>query len=241
MEPNDPARMPGAAATDWKTIRKDVLQRIQAGIWKPGTTIPREIDIAQDYGCTRSTVGRALRDLAAAGFLDRRRKGGTRVAANPVRKAPLDVPIMSDAIRATGATPGYRLIAAEIGTPPPHVTSALGLPAGIGMLHVRGVHLADDKPHQYESRWLHRAAVPGLDAAVCTAGPVDEWLLHNTPLTRASIEISAVAAPNCVAEALDLAPGTATLLVTRISWRQAQPISHLRLYHSPGFCLHTAI
>jgi len=227
--------------SDWQAIRGDVLGRIRAGHWKPGETIPREVDLAAMYGCTRATVGRALRDLAAAGFLERRRKGGTTVAANPVRKAPLEVPIITEAIRASGADPGYRLIGAGMALPPPYIPAGLGLPPAAQMLHVMAVYTADGMPHQFESRWLNPAVVAAMSVAGLAEVPVDEWLLHHAPLTRAMIEISAVPAPGPAAQALVIAVGAPTLLVSRSSWQNLCPIGHLSLFHHPGFCLRTAI
>lgn len=227
--------------SDWKAIRRDVLEQIQSGKWKPGDKIPREIELAAYYGCTRSTVGRALRDLATAGFLERRRKGGTVVAANPTRKAPLDVPILRDAIRSAGAEPGYRLLRAGPERTPPEIATALGLTVGAEVLHVQALYLADGVAHQIEDRWLVPAMVRGLGPDHWDTQPVDEWLLRNAPLTRAKIEIEAIALPAELAGHFDQPEQSPSLLVTRVSWRQSKPIGLLRLYHAAGQRLKTGI
>ncbi|MGX0977846.1 GntR family histidine utilization transcriptional repressor [Roseovarius sp. MBR-51] len=226
---------------EWTDIRRDLLARIQTGVWKPGDSIPREVELATQYGCTRSTVGRALRDLATAGFLERRRKGGTTVSANPVRKAPLDVPIIADAINKSGKVSGYQLLACRSERPPRLIRARLGVGAQAALVFIAALYRADGVPHQLEHRWLVPAAVPGLEAEILERTPVDEWLLQNAPLTRATIEIEAVGAPVAVADALQMPVGAATLLVTRQSWTQAQPIGFLHLYHAPGVKLSTAI
>ncbi|WFE75372.1 GntR family transcriptional regulator [Roseinatronobacter sp. S2] len=226
---------------DWKAIRRDLLGRIQSGVWKPGDQIPREVELAAHYDCTRSTVGRALRDLATAGFLDRKRKGGTTVSANPVRKAPLDVPIIAEAIRKAGHVAGYQLLDAGERLPDPTLAPELGLPAGTPLLFIAAVHLADGAPHQVEHRWLLPATVQGLSRDILETTPADEWLLRNVPLTRAQITIEAVRAPPTVSDALHAAPDTPTLLITRTSWRQARLIGVLQLYHAQGHRLVTGI
>ncbi|WP_071797160.1 GntR family transcriptional regulator [Natronohydrobacter thiooxidans] len=226
---------------DWKAIRRDVLEQIQSGQWKPGDKIPREIELAAHYDCTRSTVGRALRDLATAGFLERRRKGGTIVAANPTRKAPLEVPILREAIRAAGSEPGYRLLQAGPERAPEEIAAKLGLPPGGELLHVLALYLADGAAHQIEDRWLVPAMVRGLDPDHLRSQPVDEWLLHNAPLTRAKIEIEAIALPAGLAHHFDQPAQSPSLLVTRVSWRQSKPIGLLRLYHAAGQRLKTGI
>ncbi|SDW73024.1 GntR family transcriptional regulator [Roseicitreum antarcticum] len=233
---------PGKA--DWKAIRRDLLARIQSGVWKPGDLVPREVELAAQYHCTRSTVGRALRDLATAGFLERRRKGGTTVSPNPVRKAPLEVPIIADAIRKSGHAPGYRLLDTGLVRPPADITDTTDGPDGAPdgpMIFLSALHLADGLPHQLEQRWLNPGAVRKLQAADFTETPVDEWLLQNAPLTRATIDIAAVPAPETVARALAMSAGAPTLRITRISWKQSQLIGILHLYHVAGYSLKTSI
>jgi GntR family histidine utilization transcriptional repressor len=226
---------------DWKAIRRDVLASIQSGALKPGDLLPREIELAEKYDCTRSTVGRAMRDLAAAGFLERKRKGGTTVSANPVRKAPLEVPIIRSAIRAMGKMPSYRLIDFKTNVTDPKMAACLGLDSDEKLIFVESLYLADDKPFQVEQRWLFPGAVHDLSEADIQDTPLDEWLLENAPLTRANIEITAVTAPHYVAEVLEMDPRSPSLLITRISWSQDNPIGVLRLYHGPSGKLHSAI
>lgn len=226
---------------DWKAIRRDVLEQIQSGNWKPGDKIPREVELADHYGCTRSTVGRALRDLATAGFLERRRKGGTVVAANPVRKAQLEVPILREAIRSAGHIPEYRLLHAEFARAPDEVAQSLGLPSGSECLHVLALYLADGAPYQIEERWLVPATVRGLAPEHLEHQPADEWLLHNVPLTRAKITIEAIDLTAELAHHFGQPPESASLRITRISWKQSKPIGLLRLYHAAGYCVKTEV
>lgn len=226
---------------DWKAIRRDVLASIQSGALKPGDLLPREVELAETYDCTRSTVGRALRDLAIAGFLERKRKGGTTVSANPVRKAPLEVPIIRAAIRGLGHVPDYRLLGFEQNVTDPAIAARLGLDPSAELVFVEALYLADGRPFQLEHRWLFPGAVRSLAQSDIQHTPIDEWLLENAPLTRATIEIEAVAPPRHVAKAMGLKAVAPSLLLTRVSWSQNSPIGLLRLYHGPEGKLRSAI
>lgn len=226
---------------DWKAIRRDVLASIQSGALKPGDLLPREVELAEKYACTRSTVGRALRDLAIAGFLERKRKGGTTVSANPVRKAPLEVPIIRAAIRGLGHVPGYRLLGFEQNVTDPAMAARLGLDPAAELVFVEALYLADGTPFQLEHRWLFPGAVGGLAQGDIQDIPVDEWLLENAPLTRATIEIEAIAMPPHVAKPMGLASLSPSLLLTRVSWSRDKPIGILHLYHGPKGKLRSAI
>ncbi len=52
---------------------------IRLGRLKPGERLPSEADLMRDYGVSRITAGRALRDLQAAGLVHRRVGSGTYV------------------------------------------------------------------------------------------------------------------------------------------------------------------
>jgi formimidoylglutamate deiminase len=89
------------AIRSWQAVQDEVRRRIAERVWRPGAFIPHEADLAREFGCARATVNRALRELAEEGLLDRRRKAGTRVAVNPIRRARFDIPVIRDEIEAS--------------------------------------------------------------------------------------------------------------------------------------------
>ncbi|HBN93299.1 MAG TPA: GntR family transcriptional regulator, partial [Hyphomonas sp.] len=83
-------------------IRQSILERIQKGEWGLGDLIPGEASLAEEYGCARTTINRALQGLADEGLVVRKRKGGTRVCNMPVRQARFDIPIVREQVEAFG-------------------------------------------------------------------------------------------------------------------------------------------
>jgi GntR family transcriptional regulator len=57
-----------------------LLERIDAGEWSPGTYLPSEARLAEEYGVSVGTLRTALNALAAEGILVRRQGKGTAVA-----------------------------------------------------------------------------------------------------------------------------------------------------------------
>lgn len=53
--------------------------QIQSGHWKAGARLPSEADLVREFGASRITIGRAVRDLQAAGLVERRAGSGTFV------------------------------------------------------------------------------------------------------------------------------------------------------------------
>ena len=62
-------------------------ERIESGKYRPGSRIPSEAFLIQEFGVSRPTVARAMRDLERRGLVNRRRGAGTYVShAKPGRK-----------------------------------------------------------------------------------------------------------------------------------------------------------
>ncbi|WP_309664278.1 GntR family transcriptional regulator [Tabrizicola sp.] len=97
------------SAQGWESIRAEVLRRIRARDWLPGALIPGEAALAVEFGVARATVNRALRDLAEAGVVERRKRAGTRVAELPVRRARLDIPVIRQDVEARGLVHGFEV------------------------------------------------------------------------------------------------------------------------------------
>ena len=225
---------------NWEDIRAEVLRRIRLRLWLPGAVIPTEEALANECGCARATVSRALRELAQGGVLERRRKAGTRVALHPVRKATLDIAVTRLEVEGRGQVYGYHLLERAMGVPPVAVQSKLGLAAGADWLHLRCLHLADGRAHLYEDRWLNPAVLldPAPDFARLSA---NEWLVSNISYARGDIAFSAANASASEAEMLGVRVGAALFITERGTWGEVAPITWVRLAYAPGYRLQTAV
>jgi GntR family histidine utilization transcriptional repressor len=138
--------------------------------------IPPETELAREFGCARATVNRALRELAEAGLLDRRRRAGTRVALDPVRKATLEIPVLRHEIEARGASYGYALVSREEARPPAHVRKKMDVGADARPLHVRARHMASGGPSPSPDRWSRLETVPALaEVDLEQSAPTSGW------------------------------------------------------------------
>ena len=68
-----------AKAPKYQLIYGALERDIRAGRWKPGERLPSEADLVGQFGASRITVGRAVRDLQLAGLVERRAGSGTYV------------------------------------------------------------------------------------------------------------------------------------------------------------------
>jgi GntR family transcriptional regulator, galactonate operon transcriptional repressor len=81
----------------------DLGCRIVGGEWLPGEAIPREADLCEDMGVSRSVVREAFRILGAKGLIRSRTSDGTRVLPRAQWRL-LDADVMDWRIRAGDST-----------------------------------------------------------------------------------------------------------------------------------------
>jgi GntR family histidine utilization transcriptional repressor len=219
-------------------VKAVILGQIRGGELMPGDTVPGEVALAGEFGCARVTVNRALRELAEAGVVERRRKAGTRVLAATPRDAEMEVPSVRAEIEATGAEYRYELLARRVATPPKAERAALGMGAGAKALHLRCRHWAVERGagarvHQFEDRWINLEVVPSVREADFAATGPNDWLIRAMPLSRVEHVFRAANADEAEAELLGIATGAAVFVVERRTWIDGNAITRARLVH-PG-------
>lgn len=231
--------MPTNDKVGFRDIKDQILARIRDRIWAPGSIMPGEIELAQEFGCARATVNRAMRELAEEGFLDRKRKTGTRVNANPVRQAKFEIPLVRIEIEASGAAYRYALVNCESPPTPDWLRARLGLAPTDEVLHLQCMHYADNAPFQFEDRWINKSTVQDIDCTDFETLSPNEWLVNKVPFTEAEISFSATAANESNADLLALPIGEPVFTAERITWLQTRPITFARMFFGRGYRMTT--
>ncbi len=218
----------------WQQVHRESLRRIQAREWPPGALIPTEAELARELGCARGTVNRALRALAEDGWLERRRRAGTRVAMAPERRARLAIPLIRHEIEARGQRFAHTILDRRRAPMPPRQRALLGLDEAAPAEHLRTLYLADGQAFALEDRWVHLAAVPGFADDPLSALSPNDWLVHNAAFAHGTLEYAAEAASADEAAHLGCAPGDPVMVLERRTFGPEAPVTAVRLTHAPG-------
>jgi len=221
-------------AVTFREIKADVLGRIMAGEWGPGDLLPGEIDLARSFGCARTTVNRALRELAEEGYLDRKRKAGTRVRLSPKREARFEIPLVRSEVESAGGTYGYRLLGREICLAPQWLGVRMGLEKGQEVLHLSCLHSFDGTAFQHEDRWINLTNLPQARSADFSRIGPNEWLVKTVPYTDVEISFSAVAAGKELAAHMGCDARNALFRIERSTWFGGSAVTFVRLSYGPG-------
>jgi GntR family histidine utilization transcriptional repressor len=225
------------ARLSWRDVRERIHGSIVAGDYAPGDRLPRDADFAARFNCARTTVQRAMQDLADSGVITRRRKGGTHVRPDRADRATFEIPIIRHEVERSGGRYGYRLLASARADPPDTVRAAFAVPRTAPMLRVEAMHLRDERPYMMEDRWICLDTVPEAAAVDFSRESANEWLVRNRTYDRCRLRFSAMSGDARLAALLDADPGAALLVIARTTWIETQPITTVRAVAGPGYAL----
>lgn len=222
-------------ALGYAAVKNEILRRIRSRVWAPGALVPGEIELAENFGVARGTVNRAMRELTEQGYLERKRKGGTRVRPSPLRAARFEIPIVRAEIESIGAAYGYRLLRRGAAYPSAGLKLRFAPATRQRLLHLECLHLADGKPFQLEERWISLGALPqARDADFSKLGP-NEWLVQTVPYTDVEIAFEARAASALAARQLAVKAGEPLFTTLRTTWLKGVALTHVRLSFHKGY------
>lgn len=175
----------------YEQVKAFIKTRISAGTWKPGDPVPSEAALMAQFGISRMTVNRALRELAAEGMVTRVQGSGTRVAELHRISSRLTIRDIHEEVAERGHVHTTRVLKVEAEKASADLAKTLGLRTGARVFHTLLVHLENGIPIQYEDRYVNPAAAPDfLETDFTRTTPTHHLLLH-APLTEASYSIEA--------------------------------------------------
>ncbi len=191
-------------------VRDGLRRAVITGSYQPGSKLPNEDALALRFTVSRATIREAVRGLVEEGYLSRRQGSGTFVTARPLLRNSLDTNFSYTAyLESTGVRAGRRIL--EIRTIPASASVAeqLHLEPGHGVVEVRRVRTADDRPAVYSIDHLpadivdadrDRAALDGSMYALLAA--CGHAVQHGEAV------VAPASADGDLAAVLDVAPGT---------------------------------
>jgi len=217
----------------YEQVKAFVKVQITSGTWRPGDAVPSESALQQQFGVSRMTVNRAVKELAVEGLVTRVRGSGTVVAQLHRISSTLAVRDIHDEVTERGHLHSTRVLTQHTTAAEAALAQAFGLAPGAELFHSVLVHLEDGLPIQWEDRHVNPAAAPHyLDADFTRTTPT-RYLLAHAPLTEASYRIEACLPSPQEASGLNILRREACLVMTRCTISGPHVASIARLVY-PG-------
>jgi GntR family histidine utilization transcriptional repressor len=179
------------------------------------------------------TVHRALRELTAAGYLQRIQGVGTFVAAHRAHAHPLQIRNIADEIAERGHVHSARVLRLETSSAAADVAARFNLRAGAPLFHSVIVHLENDVPLQLEDRYVNPAVAPHYLECDFALETPHAHLIRVAPLQDVEHVVQAALPDASMRTALEIDATEPCLLVRRRTFTRGVVASVAALWH-PG-------
>jgi GntR family transcriptional regulator len=220
-------------------LQRILLQQIESGHFVPGKGIPSEKELERRYNLSRTTVRRALDELARAGHITRERGRGSFVTVKVEDTRPNRWEKMSGFLEELiehGVSVGCRILFSGSVPAPPAIAKRFELEPGTPVYLLRRVGLAEGKPLGLAELWLAVDSDFGINQEELTKRVALQSYLRPLLLDQYGIILEGgektLEATLCTpeeAELLETVPG-APLLLARLLIRslEGKPIVYIK-------------
>lgn len=214
-------------------VKEFLKQGLSDGHWPPDALMPSESELVAQFGVSRMTVTRALRELQSEGLVHRVQGLGTYASHLAPVSSSLTIRDLHDEVVARGhrhhaVVHLVREEACSVGLAP-----KLGLAVGAPVFHTLIVHHENDVPLQCEDRYVNPACAPDYLQTDFTRITPTHYLLDVAPLWEAQYAIESGNATPLEARLLGIGAREPCLIIVRRTVNHNVPITLARLVH-PG-------
>jgi len=132
-------------------LKEIIRERIIGGDWPPGSLIPSERELCEQYGISRMTARRSISELAHEGLLYREQGKGTYVGRPKIAQQLLRLTGFTEDMQARERRPGAKVLSAEMWPADEAAAERLRIKVGQPIYRLRRLRLADSEPLALET------------------------------------------------------------------------------------------
>ena len=224
------ARRPSAP---YAQVKQALKAGLAEGRWRTGELMPSEAALVAQFGVSRMTVNRALRELQSEGMVDRVQGVGTFAAQLHRISSSLTIRDLHEQIEARGHRHHVEVHFAREERAGPGLALQLGLAEGAPVYHSLIVHHDNGVPLQCEDRYVNPACAPDYLKVDFTRTTPTQHLLEVAPLWEAKYAIEATRPTAQEAQLLGIGVADPCLVVVRRTASRGVAVTLARLVH-PG-------
>ncbi len=154
-------------------VKSLLEERIRSGSLAPRSQLPSEPDLCEEFGVSRGTVREALRELVAAGLVERHHGKGSFVSPEPAfSPPPMKYTGLLEDLYDQVTKVEVRSVEIDVRVGPPAVLHALALDPGTSLTVVRRDRHLDNQPFAYTVNFLPTDIGARIDPAALRKYPL---------------------------------------------------------------------
>src|SRR5215475_8889950 len=172
-------------------VENVIIDRIANGSLAPGSRLPSEDNLVQEYAVSRTTIRAAIQSLVQRGLVEIRRGKGTFVTHPKMTQELTELTGFVEDMQALGRQPTAKVLDRQIVAASQFVARRLALPQGAPVVRIQRVRLADRIPLSFDETYLPKELGEKVMADNLVSNPIFSLLeqKNNTPLVEAEYQL----------------------------------------------------
>lgn len=218
----------------YQQLKAAIEDRILSGEWLPGTQVPSERELCEQYQISRITVRQALAALVMEGRLVRTQGRGTFVASPRIEQQLTQLTGFTQDMQARGKRPSAQVLEAGRISALSNLARALKIKVGENVIMLKRLRLADGEPVAIETAYLLESRCQGILKEKLTTRSLYDILTkkYNLKPVRASQQMEAIACPASEAKLLGTRRGAPVLHIHRTTYdREGRPFELVESFY----------
>jgi GntR family transcriptional regulator len=207
---------------------------IADGDFPVGGQLPTEDDLIERFNVSRTTVRKAIQNLADRGLVEIRRGTGTFVTLPRLTQELTELTGFVEDMEALGHTATARVIERVVVEASEEVARQLALATATRVMRIRRVRLANGVAVSFDETYLPIEIGEKIVTHDLEAEPIFKLLeqRYDIPLIEAEYRLEAACANRDVAAALGMAVGSPIFLIERTTYSAGdRPIDYEKLHY----------
>ncbi|MRS03111.1 histidine utilization repressor [bacterium] len=202
----------------YQQIKDKILQKINSSEWPAETRVPSEIELVDVCKASRMTVNRALRELAAEGYIVRIQGSGTFVAPPKSSGGFFEIGSIADEIVGRGGVHTCDVVLLRTERASLDICLGMNIKQGEWVYHSIILHRENNTPIQCSERFVNTDLAPEYIKQDFTRIIPSRYLLEVVPFTEAEHVIEAVLPNYNMKKLLQLKRHEPCLILHRKTW-----------------------
>jgi len=204
------------------------------GNYPLGSSLPSESELIKRFQVSRTTVRKALDELALEGLIHRAQGRGTFVLGFRIEQELTALTGFVEDMLELGYRPSARVVKVEQTLAEGHVAKMLDLDPGAPVTYIERIRLANDEPISFDVTWLPQALGDRVAKENLALYPIYSLLEDKIGvlLDRATYQIESALAMDEVARVLEIEPGSPIFLIERTAYSiEGKPVDYEKLHY----------
>ena len=225
---------PTSSTPLYAQVEAVLASNIADGTLAQRSQLPTEESLIERFQVSRTTVRKAIQNLASRGLIEIQRGKGTFVAARKITQELTELSGFVEDMEALGRTPTACLIDKKVTPASDTVARQLGVATGTRVVRIERVRLCDGVPLSFDETYLPREIGEKVMTDDLEAEPIFSLLeqKYDIPLVEAEYRLEAVAADADVARVLGVELGSPIFRIERTSYSAGkQPVDYEKLHY----------